>query len=851
MKRFAMVLWASAALCAAAQAQDTNVKIVTDASPDYSDIDSMVRSITSKWAKPEEKCWAMFYWNHIARRQTAPMILHGMELTDPIRQFNDYGFTMCSTISGVNCGIWHAMGLKPKFFDISNHTVAEVFYDERWHMYDNSLSALYTLCDGKTLAGAADIGKTGSCEVSGGKAEPGHIARYHCLTATSPNGFLIGADCARSLEEEYRCFNPNGLKPRSYYFNWDLAHRYILNLRDNEVYARTYRHLGESPNFYVPNHGADPEKPNPRYRIRGNGLWRWTPSLREFAKSAYGAKNIAATPESPELQPARAGEPAEVVYRVSSANVATALSLRAEVSRKTSKDQIVISVSTTNGLRWREVWKAEETGALVANVNLVDEVNGAYEILLRVELLAAGRPADARLQRLYVETTTMINSKTQPKLNLGRNTVYVGSGDATDSIVFWPELQGQKYKEHLAEEKNIATAEKHPEYLSVLHPAKANEEGYIVYRVDAPNDIVRLTYGGRFYNRAPKSHCDLLHSVDGTTWTPAWSLTDNKEPWDVIHYETVEVPRGHKSVWVKYSIVSTAPNDVGGGSGLYAARIEANFVPLDPGFKPLEVTFSWKERRKDRSLVERSHTQLVEKLPCRYDINVGGEDHPVMESLTANVKGSRGALKYGYSDGKDVGGEKFVGRRLTLGKNLAIGKKYVLSHPSGTSWGAGDPDGKKLTDGIAGPSYAGGTSYQWAAVWEGNLRPSITLDLGEKTSCASFGMNFHGYPWWDAMKGEVKDRVEVLVSLDGEKYESAGFLDTDWRWKDLPVNHMWPDEETIQGATFRLVPPAPVNARYVRYKIDSQRIIAVTELEVLERLTLEPFDLRLALPDEK
>jgi hypothetical protein len=41
-----------------------------------------------------------------------------------------------------------------------------------------------------------------------------------------------------------------------------------------------------------------------------------------------------------------------------------------------------------------------------------------------------------------------------------------------------------------------------------------------------------------------------------------------------------------------------------------------------------------------------------------------------------------------------------------------------------------------------------------------------------------------------------------------------------------------------------------VDARYVRYVIESQRIIAVTELEVLDRLTLEPFDLRLALPEK-
>ena len=100
-----------------------NLKIVTDASPDYSDMPAIIRSVTGRWNTPEEKCWAMFYWNHIARRQTAPMMLHGLALTDPIRQFNDYGYTMCSTISGINCSIWDAMGLKTKYWDISNHTV--------------------------------------------------------------------------------------------------------------------------------------------------------------------------------------------------------------------------------------------------------------------------------------------------------------------------------------------------------------------------------------------------------------------------------------------------------------------------------------------------------------------------------------------------------------------------------------------------------------------------------------------------------------------------------------------------------------------------------------------------------
>ena len=187
------------ALASAASAEVCNVKVVTDASPDYYDLASMVHSITAKWPTPAEKCWAMFYWNHIARRQTTPMQLHGVDLTDPIRQANDYGYTMCSTVAGINMGIWNAMGLKGKYWDITLHTVPEVFYDGRWHMYDNSMSALYTLCDGKTIAGVEDIGKEGACAASGGKSEAGHIAKYHCLNATSPNGFLTGADCERSL----------------------------------------------------------------------------------------------------------------------------------------------------------------------------------------------------------------------------------------------------------------------------------------------------------------------------------------------------------------------------------------------------------------------------------------------------------------------------------------------------------------------------------------------------------------------------------------------------------------------------------------------------------------------------
>ena len=182
-----------------AGAEVCNIKVVTGANPDYTDIGSMIHSTTSNWIETKDKCWALWYWNHIARRQTAPMVLHGRELTDPIRQFNDYGYAMCSTVAGINCGIWGAMGLDVKFWDISLHTVPEVFYDGRCHMHDSSMSAIYTLCDGMTIADVEDIGAEGACAASGGKREPNYLlippkpskARYVRFAITPERFFSV------------------------------------------------------------------------------------------------------------------------------------------------------------------------------------------------------------------------------------------------------------------------------------------------------------------------------------------------------------------------------------------------------------------------------------------------------------------------------------------------------------------------------------------------------------------------------------------------------------------------------------------------------------------------------------
>ncbi len=798
-----------AAIVTATHADIYNLKVVTDASPDYSDMDSLVHSITSRWETDEQKMWALFYWQHKGRRQTNPMAVHGMHETDPIRQYNDYGFMMCSTISGVSCGIWDYMGYPIRYYDIGVHSVPEVYFNNRWNHYDNSLSLYYTLCDGKTIAGVEDVGKTLGCEASGGKEEPGHIAIYHAVHGTSVNGFIEGADTPRDLKKMgTHCFAPTALKYRYYTSYIERGHRYILNLRDGESYTRHYTRLDNEmgdpdakhkahPAYFTPNDhdntgkGVDPESKNPRYRIRGNGVRTWSP-----------------TPT------AKVGD--EAIYRIEGANVITSLRILG-VSEA--------AISTNNGMTWTSLSNTSDP--------IIDEVNGAYEVLVKVRQPESG---------LKFETITQINSKTQPQLLLGKNTVYVGAGEQTGSIVIWPELQNDRYKPWAVESVNIKTKEKHEGWNAVMNPDSRDSEGHVVFCLDAPHDLTRITQGARMYVRNKNAEIRFEHSFDeGKTWVKSFTFNDTEQPWDDTHHQvTTSIPVGTKSVLFKYVL---------NNAGLYSVRMEGNHRISGSGNGPVEVTFNWRERQQDYSLVQRSHTQLVEKLPATYAIHVGGYDHPVVDSLVVNAKGARGDLTYGYSDGKDVGGEKFVGTWVTYGRNLAQGKPYTVSvPPSENSWGAGDPEGKALTDGRVGSSYSGGTSYREGPLWSKGLTPQIIVDLGQPQKAAAFRVHLHGYPFQDAIRGKVQDEVEVFVSSDGQNFTSVGHFDFNLYWKDIPVNYMWTDEETFGAHNHTMQLPSPVEARYVKFAAKSSRFMVITEVQVLDSVTTRPFDLKIALP---
>ncbi|WP_347243071.1 discoidin domain-containing protein [Thermogutta sp.] len=833
--------------------QVCNIRVVTDASPDCHDMESFLRSATGAWSTPKDRCWALFYWVHIGRRQTSPMIFHGVEVTDPIRQFNDFGYTMCSTVAGMNCALWHNMGLPVRFWDVTLHTVSECFYDGRWHMYDNSMSALYTLCDRQTIAGVEDLGAVQTCQLSGGRSEIGHVVKYHCLTATSPNGFLTGADCARDLDQESRCFRPNGLKLRTYYNNWDWGHRYILNLHKGESYTRYYYSLGDSREYFVPNRGKDPESANPRYHIRANGVWEFKPLLTPdgLARSAYIVSNVTAL-SSGMVCPGQSGKPGEIVFKITSANIATSQIIRAKIRMQSSDDHVTIAVSTTAGTNWRIVY--DQAGPVDETIEklLIDEVNGQYEIFIKFILQANKDPEAVGISDISIETRTMLNAKMQPQLRLGLNTVFVDLGEPSDCIVIWPDLQGDSYRQFIIEEHNIATEKEHAGWRGVMFAQKPDSEAFTVYRVQCPRPITGLVYGGRFYNRVAGGEIRLSHSFDGgKTWQTDWTLTDTSQPWDVIHYATVRdiAPDSHE-VLLKYSL--RAPQAGPMACSIYSVCMEVRHQATGPTFEPLDVTFTWDEVQSDRSRITRSHRQRIDHVPMRYTINVGGVDHPIVKSLRIECPINSKGTHHGYSDTRSGLGQRVTDVWQELGRNLLIGKSYKINVEPTGAWGADDPEGRKLTDGVVGPNYAGGTSMRYAVGFDEKNGPAeITVDMQQPQQIAGFGIHITaGWPWWDALKGEVRDEVEVWTSLDGQTFARQGTFNLNlWR-REIPINHMLPDDETAQGWNYILPLSSPVTAQFVRFRITARRSLGVTEVQAFDRIDVRPFDLRILLPDE-
>jgi len=815
----------------AAAATDYNITLVTDAAPDFTDLDAYLRSITSQYDKPQDKAIAVWRWSQRLRKQTSYPTEEGHEVCDPILFFGSYGYTMCGIISGIDNSLWLNLGWKARYIQLGDHTVCECSWDggKTWHMFDDSMS-FYCYNDQGEIASTRDIEKDPKC----------YLERFAPECGTNPvkglgdtQGWRAASDrpveYQRTLANGVDSFQaPNDLIEDHLATRW--GRRTVLNLRPGDTYTRHFSTLdgaASDPRTYRPLRGKDVQAGNPRRNIRANGVWTYAPDLKAPAarSQVYAESGGRWTPEGVQ-------GPGSVVLKVSAANVVTSATISLQ-GRGTS-----LSVSRDAGGHWTPL-KSE-----AGKIPLLDEVAGLTEYLVRVELAGPG----AELSSISIETITQLNRPALPKLVRGPNQVRLRLGAQVDTITLAPSILEGRHARTVSEETGVAVNPKPYFNVATIGPAKSGEPGHATWTIEAPTPIVDVVYGGNVCVRSKDGSASLLHSFDGQTYTEDFRKADASLPYDkVVQARVDRIPADARTVRLRYQFETRGdPTKQWAMPGFQTALMTVHHQPRTPGFSPIEVTYCWVEHRDDGDL-ERRHTEIVTSPAQAWTINVGGYRDPTMKWVRMALKGA-GSPAPGYSDGKDVGpGAKAEWARYAWGADLALGKSYVLEGRQD----AKNPDaGKDLTDGIIAPpdTYV---SVKWMptnVMFEKDVSPTATLDLGEARSVQAVRVHAGQA---DDFHLAFPDRIAVETSTDGRTFTKAG--EAEWKQVFDPPSDYAPweldDSPSFDGLpaggrlvyAYRILLDRQVPARYVRVRCEARKGwgLMLSEIQVFDKVAVD------------
>ena len=436
-------------------------RILREGAVDTSSVEAIIASVIKPGMSQQQKALAvydflrtnLYHWP--AGREGPKPDDHDYGVVyDPIKLINVYGYGYCFQSRSALEALWQAAGLEARSAGIGGHSIAEVFYDGAYHFLDADQQGYCLLADGQTIASIEQISRDPIALVLR-QANP--TKPFFPATADPKVPYeskhIVAAYFASTADNFYQ------------HDKTVTGHRMDLTLLPGMRLVRRFQGDGrwnlrnKSLDFEYQVGYADP-RVGPRDFITGrgygNGELLYQPELsgssREYAAGVWTQEGLAQTKGG--LEPAEAGKPGWCAFRIrlpyvivgwpttfkGPAKPAGAAVVAATFHRAGDKDAQGISVSVDRGRTWKPVWKAEGAGSLRAVVDLSEHVAGRYEYLLRLELAAAEKPADSRLERLALNTAFQLAPKTLPAVEEGTNRFTFALGDGTETVELDPDL---------------------------------------------------------------------------------------------------------------------------------------------------------------------------------------------------------------------------------------------------------------------------------------------------------------------------------------------------------------------------------------------------------------------------
>ena len=876
------LLFVMIVLTAPVTASVHNIHLYTDSTPDYVSREDFVQTATGIWDDPQDQAIAIWRWMVRGHRQTHATREDDRDLFDPIFFYNSYANTFCGYMAGYYTSFIDAMGgpWQHSYVELGDHTVAECSWDDgaTWHMFDTSM-VIYALEPDGSVSSCADIQSADSSPLSlalgATGPEPGHSYLYNaapeCMTnpvdparvgdLTYPWGYRKSCDNPVSYIRTLRNGADSyigGFLAQDWYTHVRHGWRYRLHLRPGEEYTRYWTRLGDTEDFYRPAGSADPHDTSPVGDFHGTGVWQHEPDLTtvDYRKSMYdesGIVHVSETGPGPNLRPAAAGATARLDLKIDAANVVTSATVYLTGRRDGAGDHVRLLYSRDAGISWNEIWSAG-AGAFDVQVDLgPDQVGGAHEYLLRVEMTADADPDGCGLDDVHVTTLTQVNAFTLPRFQMGENKVRFALGEQLASSTLWPVLHddggGGRYRDTAESWSNVdASTEANAYYGAVLRPATNTSPAQVTWHFSTPTPVVRVDYGGSFATRVdpPDDYVTLSHAFDGGAFTLDGTFDDTfSDTWDGRLYVSPDAPAGVHDVRLRYDMSST-PSLTWQATGIQRVLMTVLHEPRDPSLSPVEITFNWTEYHAGEP-VTCSHTRGVSGTEDMWLVNVGGDRNPDMNFVRLRLADGSASEGYGGGDpGPGAGYDKQVVRFDWL-DDVSRGHDYTISRAASS---ANPDDDDELTDGcIVPPTTYWNTSVvqEQSAFWESGAPVTVTLDLGATQSVSALRISTHqpnsGYGHPAAIVAEISDDGQTWrhfgeTSHDQVWHPEGNFLD--WGYAHSSAYDHLPAHGRLTFP-FWILPAAVDSGSHLRLTLTLQDGIGmgVSEIQAFSTVTIE------------
>ncbi|MHB1935683.1 MAG: hypothetical protein ACYCOR_03775 [Acidobacteriaceae bacterium] len=560
-KKFVLALMVAALTAAASprmQAQVYSPEIAKVGQVDTSDMTRLVQGIYRQYnAKTDrEKAEAIWRFYLTDGRFVKPGMFYHIpgwayeepvgQVLDPIKLLNSYGYGLCYQDGPLMAATYDAGGFKhSRVWFLTGHTVAEVYYDGAYHMFDSDELGYNPIGNGPLKQ--RDVASVWQLEhdetiitknVTGPTTSNPKTVDYPWYPAD------VRAGDMKDLSELYTSIDDNYLYA---YRRYPEGHTLNFVLRPGERMIRYYRPT-PAGTFYLP------------YTYDGKE-WKILPDFAQFSLPPSAGprsekdKRTWATGKI-EYRPAdiasgvttQNGNDAMYTFSMPSPYVIIDARFSVQASLPTADDKVTAETSVDGGRSWTE------SGSLAGpfhgpwNIHAADlpgaqghrtAVSGTYGYLVRFSLHAASNQAPS-LHNVFLTTVFQLNPRTLPALSAGENQLEYRAG--TDVRTELP-VRAERLKEYASKVQNAGYVAQDGQGYVVNDGDRA---GDVIFEVAADHgDLSGFDVGGRFLDLkdgiAPNKFTAEIRHV--TPWPAnrkgpgsasiAWS-TSSHGPWKTL-----------------------------------------------------------------------------------------------------------------------------------------------------------------------------------------------------------------------------------------------------------------------------------------------------------------------------